>query len=117
MHSECEKRLTTTTTTTTTSYGIGGNLLNWFKHICGRYQRVVLECSYSDWVPVDSGVPLGSIIGPLLFIIFINDLPINVNSSKCMLVADDANCYRCISTVNDCIALQKDIDQLNYYIE
>ena len=55
----------------------------------------------------------GSILGPLIFIIFINDLPINVNSSNCMHFADDAKCYMCINTVNDCIALQKDIDQLN----
>ena len=64
-------------------------------------------------VPVDSGVLQGSILGPLLLIICINDLHVNVNSSKCMFFAADAKCYRCINTVNDCIALQKDSDQLN----
>ena len=62
-------------------------------------------------------MPQDSILGPLIFIIFIEDIPINANSSKCMLFADDAKCYRCINTVNDCIALQKDIDQLNIGVD
>ena len=61
----------------------------------------------SDWKDVISGVPQGSVIGPILFIIFINDMPDEVKESVCKLLADDCKLYRNVSSgQND---LQKDL--------
>ena len=70
-------------------YGICGNLLLWIKDfLCGRIQRVVLGESFSSWEEVSSGVPQGSVLGPILFIIYINDLP-EILDCKCKMYADD----------------------------
>ena len=63
------------------SLGVSGNLLNLFcSFLNDRNQRVVLNGQLSDWAPILAGVPQGSILGPLLFLIYINDLPDNLNS-------------------------------------
>ena len=69
--------------------GISGNLLQWSQaFLVGRSMRVMVNGSSSSWVEVCSGVPQGSVLGPLLFLIFVNDLPDWVRSSIKMF-ADD----------------------------
>ena len=75
------------------TYGIDGNILNWIaSFLKDRQQRVRVNNSFSNFEPVLSGIPQGSILGPVLFIIFINDLP-DVVSSTCKIFADDTKIY------------------------
>ena len=87
--------------------------LNWFKaYLMGREQRVVVDSSNSDWLPVLSGVTQGSILGPMLFLCYINDMPNYTQNSTTALFVDDSKCFRPIHCINDCLLLQKDIDSL-----
>ena len=91
-------------------YGIRGQLSNWIvSFLSDRSQIVVLNGINSDEVKVTSGVPQGSVLGPTLFTIFINDLPNAVNS-KVRLFADDCIVYRTIKGNEDVKALQNDVD-------
>jgi len=76
-------------------------------------QSVVVEGQISHTIPVTSGVPQGSVLGPLLFLLYINDLPECVSSqSTIRLFADDSFLYRKIRSATDSIQLQHDLDQL-----
>ncbi len=93
-------------------YGINGKLLHWIESFLTlRRQRVLLNGTPSDWEKVLSGVPQGTIIGPILFLFFINDLP-DVVDCKVMLFADDAKLYSTIKNEDDCLDLQSDLDCL-----
>ena len=82
-------------------YGIRGKVLNWLKSfLTGRRQRVILNGSSSKWTPVISGVPQGTILGPLCFLLYINDLPDRISSSI-KLFADDCKVYRDIRSKSD----------------
>ena len=75
------------------SFGITGTLLLWFKaYLSDRTQCVQVNNATSDFLPVISGVPQGSILGSLLFVLFINDLPTNLKSTLSFLFADDTKC-------------------------
>ena len=72
----------------------------------GSFQRVGLNSSYSEWAKVTSGVPQGSILGPLLFTIFINDLDSNV-INKVLKFADDSKLWGVVETVEEQIGMQR----------
>ena len=87
---------------------IRGTLLKWIESfLTDRTQQVVINNKCSDSIPVLSGVPQGSALGPLLFICYINDIP-NDLSSTIRLYADDALLYRTIHNEKDVHVLQKD---------
>ena len=81
--------------------GIDGQLHLWFRNfLTNRKQRVLIHGSYSDWSPVTSGVPQGSILGPVMFLIYVNDIP-DIITSTAKLFADDTKIYRQINNVED----------------
>ncbi len=93
-------------------YGIRGPTLGWINgFLSDRSQRVVLEGQTSNTEQVTSGVPQGSVLGPVLFLLYINDLP-NALSSNVRLFADDSIVYREIATQADCDTLQQDLNKL-----
>jgi hypothetical protein len=93
-------------------YGIRGTTHNWIRtFLTQRKQRVIIDGDSSEWVEVDSSVPQGTVTGPLMFLIFINDLPNNI-SSHVRLFADDCILYRNVAGSEDASRLQTDLDTL-----
>ena len=93
-------------------YGIKEDMLRWFESfLVRRRQRVVLGESVSEWKSVTSGVPQGSVLGPLLFLLYINDLPERF-VNRCKLYADDSKIIAVIKDTADTLSLQHDIDAL-----
>ena len=93
------------------SYSITGSALKWFSsYLDNRKQRVVVNGKCSEWCPVTSGTPEGGLLSPLLFTMFINDLPDEI-SSRVLMFADDAKLFRKISCQSDAVILQNDLNQ------
>ena len=91
--------------------GICGKILGWIKDfLANRKQKVVINGTGSNWISVTSGIPQGSILGPILFTIYINDLPDVQNIAK--LFADDTKLYAVMKEEEQQISLQNDIDSL-----
>lgn len=94
------------------AYGITGKILKWIEYfLSNRSQRVCVKGVLSDSLPVLSGVPQGSVIGPVLFLIYINDLLEDVNSNGKLFV-DDSMIFRKIKTTQDRDILQQDLLRL-----
>ena len=85
-------------------------------NLCFRQQRVVVNGVKSDWTPVVSGVPQGTVLGLLLFSLHINDIMSDIES-EIRLFVDDCVCYREITCrdIDDTFKLQKDIDRLGIW--
>lgn len=93
--------------------GIDGKTSRWIEaFLVNRSQFVVVDGSHSAHVPVSSGVPQGTVLGPTLFLIFINDIVHQCNSSI-RLFADDAVVYRKITSQLDHNILQQDLNKLD----
>ena len=96
-------------------YGIRNNTLKWIScFLNNRKQCVVVNGTQSSYLPVLSGVPQGSVIGPSLFLIYINDLPEYVDSTV-HLFADDTVMYLTVHNEDHCAQLQRDINQLEIW--
>jgi len=88
-------------------------LLQWLRaFLTGRRQRVKIGKTHSTWLAVTSGVPQGSVLAPLLFILYINDLRINSDKIKLLKFADDTKVYSTISSYDDVLELQSKLDIL-----
>ena len=99
--------------------GFRDPLLSWIEdYLTNRRHRVIIEGVASQWKPVTSGVPQGSIIGPILFLIYINDIGSDTSTDSLLhLFADDAKLCRAITTHIDCSTLQVDISSVNTWFE
>jgi hypothetical protein len=99
------------------AYAINEKVVNWIKSLLeNRTQRVALDGILSDEVEITSGVPQGSVLGPILFLIYINDIVDNVRS-KVRLFADDTLLYRQITSDEDSIILQNDLKVISTWCE
>ena len=92
-------------------YGVRGNLLDWIScFLIGRQQSVVIDGKSSLPTNVMSGVPQGTVLGPLFFLIYINDISKDLSpGTKIRLFADDSLLYRTINSARDCEILQRDL--------
>ena len=96
------------------AYGISGKILDWVRSFLShRRQNVGVRNAHSEWADVRSGVPQGSVLGPILFVIYINDLP-DIVSSTTKMFADDTKIYNQIDKNSNRgeETIQQDLNQL-----
>ena len=95
--------------------GIRGNIHKWFTaYLINMTQRVIVDGRSSEEAPFLSGVPQGTVLGPLMFLTYINDITSDL-TSQMKLFADDALLFRPIKSEKDCKSLQKDLDTLEIW--
>ena len=93
------------------SHGVDGLVLEWLRDwLNNRRQRVIVNGKYSGWKPVSSGVPQGSVLGPDLFLIYINDLD-NGLVAKIKKFSDDTKLSKVVSKLEDSMNLHNDLDK------
>jgi len=94
------------------AYGIGGKVANWIENwLTNRRQTVYINGKFSNWKDVTSGVPQGSVLGPVLFLLYINDLDDNIESLVTKF-ADDTKLCRIVNGYNDGSLMQSDLDKI-----
>ena len=90
--------------------GFSSTFLRWLSsYLKGRTQSVLFKGCLSRRIIVSSGVPQGSHLGPILFNLFLNDLPSVINHSMILMYADDVKLYLSIKSVNESLLLQEDL--------
>ena len=95
------------------SYGVRDEVLKWVGNFLDqRRQRVLMAGTCSKWNPVTSGIPQGSVLGPILFIYYINDMPESI-TSLIYIYADDTKLVRKVNDSDDSSALQRDLETAN----
>jgi hypothetical protein len=96
------------------NYGVRGLALEWFRsYLSDRSQYVSYKDTNSDSQFISCGVPQGSVLGPLLFIVYTNDLPNSLKHSQCILFADDTTVYKSSPNIHDAItSIESDLENL-----
>jgi hypothetical protein len=89
---------------------------SWFKgYLSDRWQCTSVGQCRSSFEPVLSGVPQGSSLGPILFILYINDLPMRISHSKMVSFADDTKCYKGVHDIEHATILQQDLNEVGFW--
>ena len=99
------------------SFGVGGEALRWIKSfLTGREQQVIANNCGSSWQPVKSGIPQGSVLGPVLFSLFVNDVP-SLTTNSVTMFADDTKLHAALTDPNTSITLQDDLNKLEEWAQ
>ena len=95
------------------NYGFGGNIIIWLEHyLQDRFQRVAINGCYSSWQYLNASVPQGSILGPLLFLLYINDIVDN-SQSQVRLFADDTSIFLIVdNAIESADILDRDLNTI-----
>ena len=90
--------------------------LRYKEYLTNHFQKVSINNSLSDTLPVISGDPQGSILGPILFLIYMNDISSSIWHSRLLQFADDTKCFKSISSISDQAFLQDDLAKYYNYV-